>query len=223
MKQNTSDKLEPSRLQQAVEAVAISPEDAAKLVDGYRRTFRMKFNREPESLEDKRRLAKRIIGRYATVAAGVGAATAVPGVIPGIGTVVSLLGGGAADAAITIKMQVDMCLCLVELFEAELSGEDKKHLAFVLALGGSLEQLASQGGKQAVQRIAQKLVYQYLKGPLLVTIKQLFKKLSITFTQKAAAKVLPAGIGVAFSGSTNYVLTIVVGNVAVAVLAKDVK
>ena len=37
------------------------------------------------------------------------------------------------------------------------------------------------------------------------------------------AKAIPAGVGVAFSNSTNYVLTTVVGKVAVAVLAKSVK
>lgn len=83
--------------------------------------------------------------------------------------------------------------------------------------------MAAKGGKAAVLKTAEKLVYQYLKGPALITIKQLFKRASITFTQKAMAKAIPAGIGVAFSSSTNYVLTTVVGKVAVAVLAKDVK
>ena len=111
----------------------------------------------------------------------------------------------------------------MEIYEAELSDEDKKHLAFVLALAGSLEQLVTNGGKAAVQKIAQKLVYQYLKGPVLVTTKELFKRVSITFTQKAAAKAAPIGVGVVLSGSANYILTTVVGRVAVAVLAKDVK
>jgi hypothetical protein len=63
-----------------------------------------------------------------------------------------------------LKPQVDMCMCLVEVYETELSSEDKKHLAFMLALAGSAERLASKGGKAAVQKIAEKLVYQYLRG-----------------------------------------------------------
>jgi hypothetical protein len=215
--------LEPSRLQKAVEAIAITPEAAAELVGGYRATFRAKFDREPESLEDKRRIAAKIIGRYSKLGAASGAVTALPSVIPGIGTAAAVLGGGVADLAVALKLQIDMCMCLVEVYEAELSSEDKKHLAFVLALAGSAEQMVANGGKMAVQKIAQKLVYQYLRGPTLVTIKQLFKRVSITFTQKAMAKAVPAGVGVAFSGSMNYVLTTVVGKVAVAVLAKDVK
>ncbi|WP_206751349.1 hypothetical protein [Cryobacterium psychrophilum] len=217
------DEIDPTRLQKAVEAIAITPEAAAELVGGYRATFKAKFEREPESLEDKRRIAAKIIGRYSKLSAAGGAVTALPSVVPGVGTAVAVLGGGLADVAITLKLQIDMCMCLVELYEADLSNEDKKHLTFVLALAGSAEQMVMKGGKPVVQKIAQKLVYQYLKGPALITIKQLFKKAAITFTQKSMAKAFPLGIGVAFSGSTNYVLTTVVGKVAVAILAKDVK
>ncbi|MFF7895188.1 EcsC family protein [Streptomyces sp. NPDC007907] len=220
---NAVDEPEGSRLQKAVETMVMTPVAAAKVVDGYRATFEDKNERKPESLEDKRRIAAKIIGRYSKMSAAAGAVTAAPSVVPGVGTAVAILGGGATDVAVALKLQVDMCMCLVEVFETELSTEDKKHLAFTIALAGSAEQMAAKGGKAAVQKIAQKLVYQYLTGPALVTIKQLFKRVSITFTQKAMAKAIPAGVGVAFSSSTNYVLTRVVGRVAVAVLAKDVK
>ncbi|MGW0187174.1 hypothetical protein ACWDV7_15625 [Streptomyces sp. NPDC003362] len=220
---NAVDEPEGSRLQKAVETIVMTPAAAANVVDGYRATFEDKNERKPESLEDKRRIAAKIIGRYSKMSAAAGAVTAAPSVIPGVGTAVAVLGGGATDVAVALKLQVDMCMCLVEVFETELSTEDKKHLAFTIALAGSVEQMAAKGGKAAVQKIAQKLVYQYLTGPALVTIKQLFKRVSITFTQKAMAKAIPAGVGVAFSSSTNYVLTRVVGRVAVAVLAKDVK
>ncbi|WP_369165077.1 hypothetical protein [Streptomyces sp. AFD10] len=220
---HAGDELEESRLQKAVEMIAITPEAATEVVGGYRATFEAKFEREPESLEDKRRIAAKIIGRYSKLSAVTGAVTAAPSVIPGVGTAVAVLGGGITDIAAALKLQIDMCMCLVEVYETELSDEDKKHLAFTLALAGSVEQMASKGGKAAVMKIAEKLVYQYLRGPALVTIKQLFKRVSITFTQKAMAKAIPAGVGVAFSSSTNYVLTTVVGKVAVAVLAKDVK
>lgn len=58
------------------------------------------------------------------------------------------------------------------------------------------------------------MVNQYLTGSTLVAIKESFKKIGITFTQKAAARAIPLGIGVAISSSTNYALTRYVGNVA---------
>ncbi|WP_165438922.1 hypothetical protein [Streptomyces sp. SCA2-2] len=203
--------------------IAITPETAAELVDGYRTTFKAKFKREPETLEEKRRIAAKVIGRYSKLSAATGAVTAAPSVVPGVGTAVAVLGGGVTDIAAGLKLQIDMCMCLVEVYETDLSDEDKKHLAFVLALAGSVEQMASKGGKAAVMKIAEKLVYQYLKGPALVTIKQLFRRVAITFTQKGMAKAIPAGVGVVFSSSTNYILTTMVGKVAVTVLAKEVK
>jgi hypothetical protein len=223
MDYDDTDETEPSRLQKAVEAIAITPETAAELVGGYRSTFEAKFARAPKSLEDKSRIAAKVISRYSALSAASGAVTALPSVVPGIGTAVAVLGGGLTDIAIALKLQIDMCMCLVEVYEAELNSEDKKHLAFVLALAGSVEQMAAAGGRAAVKKIAEKLVYQYLRGPALITIKQLFKRISITFTQKAMAKAAPIGVGVVFSSGTNYVLTTVVGKVAVAVLAKDVK
>lgn len=215
--------LEPTRLQKAVEAIAITPEAAAGLVNGYRRGFEARNERPPVSMDDKRRIAAAIIGRYSKLAAASGALTAIPSVVPGIGTAVAVVGGGLADIAVALKLQIDMCACLVEVYETEMSNEDKKHLAFVLALAGSAEQLVTKGGKAAVEKIAQKLVFQYFSGPLLVSVKELFKKVSITVTQKAVAKAVPFGVGIALSGTANYVLTTVVGRVAVAVLAKDVK
>ncbi|RZE99505.1 hypothetical protein C0L86_11855 [Streptomyces sp. SCA2-2] len=220
---HTGEEIEESRLQKVVEMIAITPETAAELVDGYRTTFKAKFKREPETLEEKRRIAAKVIGRYSKLSAATGAVTAAPSVVPGVGTAVAVLGGGVTDIAAGLKLQIDMCMCLVEVYETDLSDEDKKHLAFVLALAGSVEQMASKGGKAAVMKIAEKLVYQYLKGPALVTIKQLFRRVAITFTQKGMAKAIPAGVGVVFSSSTNYILTTMVGKVAVTVLAKEVK
>ncbi|MNT95502.1 EcsC protein family protein [compost metagenome] len=58
------------------------------------------------------------------------------------------------------------------------------------------------------------MVKKYLTGPVLQVIKDLFKKIGITFTQKAAAKVIPFGIGVVVGGTANYALTKYVGKTA---------
>lgn len=213
---------QPSKLQRVVETVAISPIDARTLVDGFRAAFQSKYGYVPDSLEDQRRIAKKIVTRYSALAAASGAASALPGVIPGVGTAVAAVGGGLADLAASLKLQVDMCMCLVEVYRVDIGAEDKRHLAFILALAGSVEQMATNGGKAAAAKVAEKLVYKYLRGPTLQTIKQLFGKVTLNFTQKAAAKAIPLGVGVAFSGSTNYVLTAAVGRIATAVLEKDI-
>lgn len=132
------------------------------------------------------------------------------------------LGGGAADVAATLKVQIDMCMCLVDLYQEDLSDEDKKHIAFVLALASSAEQFATTAGKKVAEEAAKRVVYQYLRGPALVTIKQLFRRIGVLFTQKAAAKWFPLGVGVVLSGTANYALTAFVGRIAVSLLQKDI-
>lgn len=217
--------VEPSRLQRAVEAIAITPAAAWQIVQGYRTSYEHRHG-EAVSPEAKRRIAAKLIRRYAALAAASGAVTALPGVVPGVGTAVSVVGGGVADMAASLKIQIDLSMCLVELYsdgagDRVMADEDKKHLAFVLALGGSLEQMISRSAKPAIMKMAEKLVVKYLSGATLISVKELFRRFAITFTQRAAAKAVPAGVGVAFAGSANYAMTVVVGKVAVAILSKD--
>jgi len=209
-------------LQRVVEAIAISPKAAHELVDGYRISFSRRTGHSPDSLADKAVVAKKIINRYANYAAASGVITSLPGTVPGVGTLVSMLGGGVADVAAALKIQIDMCMCLVDLYEVALGEEDRKHMAFILALGGATEQLVTTVGKPMAEAAARRIVFQYLRGSALLTIKELFKKIGITFTQKSAAKLFPFGIGSGLSGAANFSTTKFVGQVAVKILAKEV-
>lgn len=197
------------KLQRVVEAVAISPKDAHDLVQKYRRRYHLS-----STPTDKLKLAKLLVNRYARLSATSGVVTALPSVVPGIGTVAAALGGGLADLAASLKFQVDLCYCLVEVFDEELPDEDKGALGLLLALAGSVEQLATTAGRVAVEQAARRVVLMYLRGSLLQTVKMLFRKVGITFLQKTAAKVIPFGVGVGLSGVANYALTQVVGAIA---------
>ncbi|MDO5651258.1 MAG: hypothetical protein Q4G13_03865 [Moraxella sp.] len=74
----------------AVEKSAISKKDADDLVRGY-------FSQIPyEKTDPKGReiVADKIIQRYASLAAATGGLTSLVGVVPGVGTAASLVGGG---------------------------------------------------------------------------------------------------------------------------------
>lgn len=212
-----------NQIESFVRKFMISPEQAKDYVAGHERRYRRSKgvggarSGDPLSAEDKLKIARAIIARYAAYAAAVGAGTAAPGMIPGWGTV-AVVGGGALDVGGTMKLQSDMALCLVGLFDETLSPEDAQDLAIVIALASGIEQGVGRVAKPFVEKTAAKLVYQYLRGPSLQFIKALFKKVAITFTQKSAAKIIPFGIGVLISGASNYVLTQVVGKVALKVL-----
>ena len=212
-----------AQIEAFVRKFMITPEQANNFVAAKERKYRNRKGSngvpsgDPLTEEDKLAIARAIISRYATYTSWVGAGTAAPGVIPGWGTAVAV-GGGVADVGVTMKLQADMVLCLVDLFEDTLSLEAEQDLAIMIVLASSVEQGVGKVARPFVEKTATKLVYQYLRGPSLQLIKALFRKVAINFTQKAAAKAIPGGIGVAVAATSNYVLTQIVGKVALKVL-----
>lgn len=204
-----------SRLLKAVEAIAISPADAKHLIAQLNKQHKKKY---PHASDNERqdRIAKLLIKRYAKIAGLIGGTTALTGVIPGIGTAVAILGGASADVALSMKVQVDMCMCLAENYGYDLNGHDAKHLAFLIAAGSTLQQAGVEGTVAVGSKAGVKMIQQYLKGASLVAVKEMFKKVGITFTRKAVEKAIPFGVGVVIGGSANYALVRFVGGQAVA-------
>lgn len=200
-----------SRLLKAVQAIAISPKDARALVDGYREQLKpLKLDVHAE----RNALADRIITRYSKLAATSGVTTGLIGAVPGLGTAAAILVGGGTDIAVSLKLQVDMCMCLADAYGHDLNAADAQHLAFIVAAGGALEQAGTKAGVELGTRAGVRLVRQYLKGAVLEFLKQLFKKLGLVFTRKALEKAIPFGIGALVGGSANYAMTKYVGEKA---------
>ncbi len=193
-----------------VDKIAISAEDAQDLVNGY-------FKQLPFSRTDpkaRKIVAKKIIKRYSKLAAASGGATSLAGVVPGIGTVVSMVGGGLTDVAVTMKFQVDMTMCLAVTYGYDLTNEDARHLSFLIAGVGALEQMATTSGQEFLSKSTIKMTNIYLKGATLKATKEVFAKIGVTFTKKALQKAIPFGIGVLIGSSANYALSNYVGNKA---------
>jgi hypothetical protein len=209
-----------ARLLNLINAVAISADDAKALVESYRR--RSERGHPDESTSDHRdRIAKAIVKRYAKLAAISGGATALPGTIPGVGTALALLGGGTIDAGVCIKLQVDMCMCLVECFGHDLTSEDARHLSMLLALFGTMERLGEAATVRFGTKAGVAMLRKYLRGPALRTIKMGFSAVGVRFTRKALEKSVPFGFGVAAGVGMNYGLTCYVGNQTITWLRLD--
>lgn len=201
------------RLLKAVQAIAISPSEAKKVVARYGKASRREHPSGSER-DHQERIADQIVSRYCRFAATSGGATALVGVIPGIGTAVAMLGGGAADVAVSMKLQVDMCMCLAAAFGHDVESTDAQYLAFLIAAGGTLEKAGVEAGAKMASKAGVNMLRAYLKGAALQAVKELFKKLGIVFTRKALEKALPFGVGVLFGAGGNYAMTKYVGNQA---------
>jgi hypothetical protein len=196
-------------LLQAVEHVAISPQEAVELVSNYQRQVREKFP-ALGGAEQQELVARKIISRYTWLATSVGVASGLPGIVPGAGTAV-VAGTGFADALLCMKLQVSMCRCLAVAFGYDLNVEDTRHLAMLLATGATLEKFGVQAVTPIASRAGVSLVRQYLRGAALQAIKEAFRKLGIQFTRKALEKAIPFGIGVILGASANLAITRYVG------------
>lgn len=202
----------------AIQAIAMPPQDVESLVNQYRSRFEKRAE-----LDDEARLecGQAIVRRFSKLAASAGAATALAGVVPGIGTAVALLGGTATDLAVTLKWQVDMCACLIHLYGYDLGNPEAQHLVFALAFLGALENAGQGAAVKLGSKAGVKALRGLLKGPALVFVKELLKKVGITFTRKALEKAIPFGVGVVVGGSSNYLLTRFIGGRAIAHLELD--
>jgi len=202
-----------SRLMKAVQAIAIAPKDAKAIVDDYTEQARSKGKNATDD-QIKLKVADKIISRYAKLAATSGGATALSGVIPGIGTAAAVLGGGSIDMALSIKFQVDMTMCLAFNFKNGLSDEDAVHMSYIIAISGALEKAGSAGATKIASKAGVNMVNNYLKGAALTTIKQLFKAIGINFARSSFTKAIPFGVGVVIGSAAGYGVTKFVGNQA---------
>lgn len=216
----SQESMEGGRLLKLVQAIAIEPQEAKKVAQKYRAKALTK-DKTLEGLALKEATAELIIGHYAQMSALSGGTSGLTGLIPGLGTVVAAVGGSVTDMAVTMKLQVNMCMCMIAAFEHDMDSEDAAHLAFLLAAGGTLEQAGEKAAVKLASEAGVKMLRQYLKGAALQAIKEFFKKIGIVFTRKALEKALPFGVGVVLGGSFNYVLTRYVGKMAKGWLAID--
>ncbi|MEI1753188.1 EcsC family protein [Acinetobacter baumannii] len=204
----------PDLIYTAVEKIAISAKDAIAVAEGYKKQVQEK-NPSISKASIQKIVAQKIVDRYSKISATSGAATSLASVVPGLGTAVSVVAGGTMDVAITMKLQVDMVMCLAAAYDYDLNNEDAKHMSFLIAGLGALEQAGTTQASKLASKAGVKMVERYLKGAALETIKQIFKTIGINFTKSALKKALPFGVGVIVSSTTNYALTKFVGKQAV--------
>lgn len=205
--------VEKPKFLQAVEMVLAKPEDireeSIELLEKIRRVNPKKTEAEIQKIA-----SEKIISNYSYYAAFVGGTTALTGVIPGIGTAVAVAGGATADAVASIKFQVEMTMAIATVYGHNILDEEAKRICFMVAGLGAINEAAKEGGKTLGSKAFISLTEQYLKKGTLTAVKEIFKRVGITFTKKALIKSIPFGVGVVIGFSANKGLTWYVGSKA---------
>jgi hypothetical protein len=171
-------------------------------------------DRNPEDIEDA--TADKIISNYSYFAAFAGGATALTGVVPGLGTIIASFGGSTADIALTLKFQIEMTMAIATVYGHDITDDEEQRLCFLVAGLGVMSEASKKGAAAASTKAFIEIMRRYLKGTTLQAVRQVFKRIGVTFTRKAAEKAIPFGIGVIISFTVNKGLTWYVGTKAKA-------
>lgn len=200
-------------LLQAIELVLADPKDIHQETQALLVKFQ-EAHRSKSETEIRDLAAKKIISNYSYFAAFAGGVTALTGVVPGLGTAIAAFGGATADAALSMKYQIEMTMALASIYGHNILLEEEKRICLIVAGLGTINEAAKEGGKAVGSKAFINMTQQYLKGATLQAVKDIFKKVGITFTRKAAEKAIPFGIGVVIGFSANKGLTWYVGSKA---------
>lgn len=201
-------------LLKAIELVLAEPAVIRKEALKLKEKYVSRYGNDRSEDEINSYTADKIIANYSYYTAFVGGTTALTGVIPGLGTVLAAFGGATADAALSMKYQIEMTMAIATVYGHDITIEEEKRLCLIIAGLGAINEATKAGGREIGKQASVKMMQQYLKGATLTTVKEIFKKVGITFTRKAAEKAIPFGIGVVIGFSANKGLTWYVGTKA---------
>lgn len=163
-----------------------------------------------------------VVSHYSNLTAFSGAATAIPAVVPGLGTVVALTGGALADVALILKFEVEMALVLTHLHGYDIRDERERQIAFLLA---SVSTYDAKHGRNFFLDIAEaegQALWNYAPREISKLLLIVMAKLAVSSIGKGLAKAIPF-LGVAVGASVNKMLTRRVGQRCTAELARRVQ
>jgi hypothetical protein len=155
-------------------------------------------DRHPDAMADQ--LAEKAIRQKCIDTGAVGVASSLPGLIPGVGSMLVASAGLVVDIRKTMEMQKDLVLELAAIYAREITPADRRNL--LLLVGG-----VDSGNKLAVKA-----------GGELVAKASL--RASSGLASKALTKAIPVA-GILTSSAVNIVSTYVVGRRAQAYLRAD--
>lgn len=137
-------------------------------------------------------LVEKLIRRKCWQTGAIGAATSSTGVIPGLGTAISLTFGLAADIGMTLKLQTELVLEIIQVYQHELSLTEKRNLVILITgLTLGTNRLLSKLGLEVAERA------------------------TVRLEERAIAKAIPV-LGVAASAGIDIVSTYLIGRRAQA-------
>ncbi len=154
--------------------------------------LRQKF---PEATADQ--LVERLIQQRCMQAGTVGAVTSGATIIPGLGTVATLIFGVATDLRMTYQIQSELVLEIAAVYGRAIHADERRFMvALVTGLSAGANRVVTRAGTELAELASRRLA------------------------QRAVAKSIPV-LGVAASGGINMLSTYLIGRRAQAYFSQD--
>lgn len=195
------------RLLSAVERIVAERKDlVARVTEAKRATPHVPGESGRERLGA---VAARLVSTHARMAAVSGGATALPSIFPGAGTLIAAA-GTLADMTLMLKFEVELALCLTQLYGWDIEDPQERQLAFLLA---SVETLASQDRGGVVSHMVTTeatAIWNYAPRQVSKSLLSAMGRLAVRSMARGAFRLLPV-VGVAVGATVNQTLTKRVG------------
>ncbi len=202
----------------AVERILDDPDEIIGVVERHRRTLR---DEHPHLAQDDLRdlVAERVVRHWSNRAAFSGGATALPALMPGIGTLVAVAGGTLVDVGLLLKYEVEMAMALCWLYGYDIRLERERQLAFLLA---SVETHDARAEAHFLEDVAQaegQAIWNYGPRQVPKIAAQVVSRLATRGATRGLARALPF-LGIAVGVGLNKALTAQVGRHCIEELDK---
>jgi len=188
---------------QIVNAVSPSFSDLRRDVSEFLKTNKNKSKNNLASM-----YANRIRKKYTTV----GVASALPSVVPGLGTTTQVfieISSLSGDVALMLRWMASICYGIALIYDKDIENEFNQEFVKVLGIWCGVIKTAKEATKRVVTKVA---VVQFNKNVSSKVISKINQKVGTTILTKygtkrggiALGKLVPFGVGAIISGIFNY-------------------
>ncbi|MDF1565681.1 MAG: EcsC family protein [Deltaproteobacteria bacterium] len=208
------------KLLSAVERLVADTEKLLAIVAEHQE--RVDAGRHEDEAAYRKAVAGELISTFSNRTALSGGAAALPAVIPGLGSVVTLVGGTLADMALMLKFEVELALCLTALYGYDIHQDRERQLAFLLAGVKTYEEREQRHVVLDAAIAEGTAIWNYSGREITKGVTSVFTKIALIGVSRGFLRVLPV-VGVAVGAGMNKALTRRVGKRCQEELARRVQ
>ncbi len=149
--------------------------------------------------------SRMIIMHYSNLVAAGGGASAIPGLIPFVGPILSIFGVAALDAIIALKFELEMTLALSHLAGFNIDDQRERKIDFLLVCT-SLEEAYDYDKEPSLKDIIDLAMSEFSTRELSKTLAKTLARVIVMMSCKRLTRYIPL-VGIVIGASVNKVLS----------------